>query len=239
MDQTVQTSRVGNLATEAHVWTLVPDQLPETYEGWLSADERVRWSRYLRAEDQRLFLAAHGFCRQVLSEYVGFAPAEWEFVIGTHGKPSIFNVPSLRFNLSHTGGPMGTAGLVAVVVTQDNEVGIDVESLDSADDLSALAQTSMAGHEREDIANHPDQRRRFYQHWTMKEAYLKARGVGMSLPLDRFGFAFDPEPRLIVKDPLADDKAAWHFETYELSSGHQLSLAISESPSRKQVRFID
>lgn len=235
----VRPSRVDSLSSEAHVWTLAPDAVPDRYETWLSAKERARWDRYLRAEDQHLFLAAHGFCREVLSEYAEIAPEDWEFAVGDHGKPEIENYPALRFNLSHTGGPAGTAGLVTVVVTKDNPVGIDVESLDSADDLAALARTSMSSYEREDIANHPDPRRRFYEHWTLKEAYLKARGAGLSLPLLSFGFVFEPEPRLIVEEPIRDDAGAWHCETVELQSGHQMSLAIAKSPSLKSVRIVD
>lgn len=230
---------MDKLETEAHVWTLVPDDVPNQYEGWLSADERVRRSRYLRSEDQRLFLAAHGFCRQVLSEYAELAPAMWEFATGAHGKPAIVNHSRLSFNLSHTGGPRGTPGLVAIVVTQDNGVGIDVESLDSADDLGVLGRTSMSSYELDDIVRHSDSRRRFYEHWTLKEAYLKARGAGLSLPLDRFGFVFDPGPRLIVEEPIDDEPSAWHFETAELSPDHQISLAITKAPSVKSVRFVD
>ncbi len=217
---------MGDLRDEAHVWTLVPDGMNDRFENWLSPVERKRWQRFVRSADRDLFLAAHGFCRQVLSEYADLAPTAWEFEIGEHGKPRIANNVALEFNLSHTSGPVGTRGLVGVVVTGDTTCGIDVESLDSADNIELLTKTSMAAYERIDIGQHADPRKRFYQHWTLKESYLKARGAGLSFPLDRFGFVLDPLPSLTVEPPIIDDVSLWQFLTVDTSDTTILSVAL-------------
>ena len=200
------------------VWTLfASDADLALYETYLDEAERERRQRYLRVEDQSLFVVAHGFLREVLSRYMEIAPTGIAFSTGDHGKPM---VQGIEFNMSHT------KGLVGVVVSESRPCGIDVESLDSVDDVELVARTSMAAYEQIDIAEHADPVRRFYEHWTLKEAYLKARGAGLRLPLDRFGFEIDPEPVLRVEAPIVDNPAAWTFEIDRPSSKHQMALAI-------------
>lgn len=223
---------LAGLSGVAHVWTLDPDR-PDVaararYGASLSDDELIRRRRYLRARDRDLFLVSHGFLREVLSRYVGLAPRDWRFDVAAFGKPSVANREGRRiqFNLSHTAGRSAGGGLVGVVVTADVPCGIDVERLDSVSDPLVVATTAMSVYERADLVSRPDPRRRFCEYWTLKEAYLKARGAGMRLPLDRFGFVFDPHPRLRVEPPIVDDPGSWQFVVHQPADHLQLAVAV-------------
>lgn len=206
------------MANEADVWTLsTADADLGLYETYLDEFERARQQRYLRSQDQLLFVAAHGFLREILGRYLEIAPGSVAFSIGRHGKPV---VEGIEFNMSHT------KGLVGVVVSESHPCGIDVESLDSVDDVGLVARTSMTTYEQADISKHAEPERRFYEHWTLKEAYIKARGAGLALPLDRFGFEIDLEPILRVEPPIVDDPSTWTFEMYRASRDHQLAVAV-------------
>ncbi|MBK5267920.1 MAG: 4'-phosphopantetheinyl transferase superfamily protein [Acidimicrobiia bacterium] len=231
--------------TEAvHVWTLAPHCLDSTtkarYEVSLSDEESARWHRYLRSRDRDLFVAARGFLRQVLSQYLEVPAAAWRFDVSESGKPSIANPEAkrLQFNLSHTPGTEPDGGLVAVAVTVDVACGIDVESLDSVDDPLLIAASALSAYERADLANQSDPRLRFFEYWTLKEAYLKARGAGLRLPLDRFGFVFDPDPRLCVEPPIEDDPLSWQFAMHQLDSRLIMAIAVQTGSRLRPITFV-
>ena len=234
----------AELTKAVHVWTLAPHCLDTAtkarYEVSLSDDEMARWQRYLRARDRDLFVAARGFLRQVLSQYVEVPAAAWRFDISESGKPSIANPEGrrLQFNLSHTAGTEPDGRLVAVVVTADVACGIDVESLDSVDDPLLVAAAAMSAYERADLANQPDPRRRFFEYWTLKEAYLKARGAGLRLPLDRFGFVFDPDPRLCVEPPIEDDPLSWQFAMHQPDGRLIMAIAVQTGSRPRAITFV-
>lgn len=208
------------MADGADVWTLLTsDADSRGYETYLDPIENNRWRRLLRSEDRDLFVLSHGFLRQVLAGYLDVSPADVAFTVGEYGKPA---VEGLEFNMSHT------HGLIGVVVTEDTACGIDVESLNSVDDIELVASTSMTAYEQTDIAIHDDPAHRFYRHWTLKEAYLKARGAGLRLPLDRFGFVLEPEPCLRVEPPIEDDPSGWTFHESQPSGDHHLAVAIAQ-----------
>jgi len=234
----------AELTEAVHVWTLAPHALDMAtrarYEVSLSDDEMARWQRYLRARDRDLFVAARGFLRQVLSQYVEVPAAAWRFDISEFGKPSIVNPEGrrLQFNLSHTAGTEPNGGLVAVAVTADVACGIDAESVDSVDNPLLIAATAMSAYERADLANQPDPRRRFFEYWTLKEAYLKARGAGLRLPLDRFGFVFDPDPRLCVEPPIEDDPLSWQFAMHQSDGSLIMAIAVQTGSRPRAITFV-
>src|SRR5262249_38404375 len=153
----------------------------------------ARHRRFLFAEHRHQFLISHALLRQVLSLYVDVAPAAWVFSTTAHGKPEIAapaGPPSLRFNLSH---PPGRACLAARL---GGEIGVDVENMQRREVGLELAERYFASDEVAHLRRLEGAERKsaFFDYWTLKEAYLKARGLGLSLPLDAFAFSL-PEGR--------------------------------------------
>jgi 4'-phosphopantetheinyl transferase len=155
--------------------------------GWLSAEEEARRGRFLFERHRHDFLIARGLVRGVLSRYTGVEPARLRFTTGPHGRPELapeLGAAGLRFNLSHTEGR-------AVLVVASDEVGVDVEASARKSDPVKIAAHYFAAAEvaaLDELADDAARRERFFTYWTLKEAYIKARGVGVGLGLDNFWF---------------------------------------------------
>ena len=235
-------SRLSLAADEVHVWHAEPEQLaqPERlawFEILLSADERERQRRFVRPTDALHYLVAHALVRTVLSQYAEVAPQDWRFEANEYGRPQVAapaEACDLQFNLSHT------AGLVACGIAWRREIGVDVENLERTGFELRIADRYFSPPEVAELRSLPAERQpeRFLEYWTLKEAYIKARGVGMSLPLDRFTIrlsdAAQPpasEPIAIrFTPPLADDPASWQFEQFRPTARHVLAVAVRRSP---------
>lgn len=172
------------LADEVHVWRLELDLSPARaaeVSACLSADERQRAGRFAKPADRDRHSAAHGGLRRLLGRYLAVEPAGLAFRFGPHGKPAVADPPfDLRFNLSHSEG----VGLVAVAVGR--EVGVDVERVRDQPPEEGVAEMAFGPTELAAWRALPAERRpaAFYRLWTRREAWLKARGVGLS-GLDR------------------------------------------------------
>ncbi|HUH83803.1 MAG TPA: 4'-phosphopantetheinyl transferase superfamily protein [Stellaceae bacterium] len=197
------------------------------FERLLSAAERERWLRY-RVEEARLqYLVGRALVRTSLSRYAEVAPEAWEFAANRYGCPFVAEPASrrdLRFNLSHTDG------LVACAVGRDCELGVDVESTERRLDVMELAPSVFAPAEVANLVEAAPEERRdlFFCYWTLKEAYIKARGMGISLALD--GFAFDlggAAPRVRFSEKCPDAAARWRFRQYVPTPRHKLALAAA------------
>jgi len=159
----------------------------------LTDAERARFARVLSAEGRTTRIAARAAARLVLAGRLGLPPARVPIEVGDSGKPRIEGTRSPAFNVSHT------RGLVAVAVADEGDVGVDVEQL-RARDVERLTRRSLARVETEFVnaAAAGERLRRFYDVWTAKEAWLKARGTGIAFDLS--GFEIDPV-ELSVSDP--------------------------------------
>jgi 4'-phosphopantetheinyl transferase len=221
---------------EAHVWYVLLDDLRGTdydrYASGLTEDERARHGRYVFEANRREYLATRALARATLSRYANVGTAEWVFRVDPYGKPWIDHPPALlAFNLSNT------PGLVACVVASPSEVGVDVEDTLRSGETVEIADRFFSRAEAEALRSLPSEKRRerFFVYWTLKEAYIKARGLGLSLPLDQFTFHVSgPAPRIEFHPGLNDDPAAWEFETVEPTPRHRLSVARR----RRGTRFV-
>lgn len=196
----------------------------ERYSALLDAEERERLSRYRFERDRRRFVISHALVRAALSEFADISPAAWRFRKNRSGRPEIENPLSLplRFSLSHT------RDLIACAVSRALEVGIDVEAVEDSNDVAALAERAFAPKELLVLNALPSGQRidQFYAIWTLKEAYAKARGLGLSLPLDQA--AFQINDRVIEMDfegKLADQRSLWSFALLRPTSEHWLAVA--------------
>ncbi len=179
-------------ADEVHVWRVAldqPDDVADRLGAALSADERGRAARLVTAALRRRFLVARGALRQILGRYTYLAPGAVRFRYGPRGKPMLDAEDGLlRFNLSHSGD------LALVAVSRGREIGVDVERIRPDRDLDRIATRFFSTVEVAALLALPRAERAeaFYHCWTRKEAYIKALGDGLAIPLDSFDVAFAP-----------------------------------------------
>lgn len=220
---------------DVHVWyrtTGGADTLDarETDLSDLSSDERARCARFAFARDRRDFAAAHVLIRTHLSHYADVAPAAWTFDALPDGKPFIVcssGEPTLTFNLSHT------HGFVACAIAGGGEVGIDVESFDRALDGREIAARYFSKAESDwlDACEARERAIRFIELWTLKEAYIKAIGRGLSHPLNAFGFAFEGKHHIRFSPPPDAEASAWTFTLFAPSPRYRMAVAVGTTPS--------
>jgi 4'-phosphopantetheinyl transferase len=210
----------------------------EAYRALLSKDEEERMARLVFERDRRRFLLTRALVRTMLSRYAGVPPARWSFIANVHGRPEILDrpagVPDLRFNLSHT------EGLIACAVTIGREVGIDVEHVGRRL-THDVAGRFFAPSEVRDLDALPadEQPRVFFDYWTLKEAYIKARGFGLALPLGDFAFKLSPPapPAITIEPSLNDDASTWQFFQDWPTPQHRLGLAVRREGADLPVRI--
>jgi 4'-phosphopantetheinyl transferase len=212
------------LSGGTHVWVaalaaLTADEISRC-DAVLSAEERARMHRFHFERDREIYRAAHGLARLTLSRYApSVAPQDWTFAETAYGKPEVASpllTPRLRFNISHT------HGLVACVVTEELDCGIDVERTWRDKDLVNVARRVLTRNELSALTalHGEEQALLFCRYWTLKEAYAKARGLGMSIEFDRLAVELEP-PRLLSAS--ADE---WHFEQWRATSEHMVAVAV-------------
>jgi 4'-phosphopantetheinyl transferase len=226
-----------------HVWYLFTDrvtdpQILERYASMMSTDERARRARFVFAKDRHQFLVTRGLVRTVLSRYARIRPEECTFAANQYGKPSLRQSPSaepgIEFNVSHTNG------LVAVAVAAGREIGIDVEELTRAGlELDVRRFFSAAEVRALEALPEAEQKSRFFDYWTVKEAYIKALGMGLSCPLDSFSIHFDRggPPTIEFAPDVDDDASRWQFAQFDPSPRHRMALAIRRHESDVAVRI--
>lgn len=224
------------LERAVHVWTAPCGRLadPGCAARWgavLSEEERARHARFMFERDRNSFVAAHAATRLGLSHYAPADPQSWRFNAGPHGRPELApspEVPPLHFNLSHTDG----MGICAFALGR--EVGADVERIDTRTPSREIAERFFAVPERRTLEPLEDDafREQFFVYWTLKEAYIKARGMGLLLPLGHFWFDLEgPEIRIHFGPKIQDDDPArWQFATYRVGPSHRVSVAAERRP---------
>lgn len=225
-----------------HIWILdlariAQPTLLDSYRPLLSEEETARMQRFAFPKLQHYYLATRALIRTSLSRYTDLAPAAWRFAQHTNGKPYLLNSPiPLSFNLSHAGER------AVLAITLENQIGIDVEQLSRKRDWLGIAEHYFHHSEIEALQALPEaqQYRHFFRLWTLKEAYLKARGTGIATGLDKAAFTFeDGRVTPHFAPELEANAAEWHFFNYQLSTEYCLSLAChSAAPARTpQLQF--
>jgi 4'-phosphopantetheinyl transferase len=193
----------------------------------LTEEERRQELRFYFPKDQRRYLITRALVRTVLSQYVpAVAPSEWVFAPNAYGRPAIANQRSdghqLFFNISHT------HSLIALAITQGRELGVDVENVRARPVSISIADRFFSPVEVVDLARVPPERQqdRFFEYWTFKESYIKARGMGLSIPLDQFSFEYPHERgvRITIQPELRDLASRWCFWQFRPTPEYLLAL---------------
>lgn len=229
-------------SNEIHLYFSYPEQISDIgllgrYESLLSADERTQMSRFSFAPSRHRYLVTRALIRTSLSAYYPVEPSAWCFDKNSYGKPAISHPDSslpIRFNLSHTNG------LTLCGIAQDCEIGVDVEDNHRSTRASFSRLASyFSPREVDDLHNLPtqQQKQRFFDYWTLKESYIKARGKGFAIPLSKFSFLFQGNflKGFSVHPDLQDNAECWQFWRLPVAERYQVAVAINSANSDFKV----
>jgi 4'-phosphopantetheinyl transferase len=191
--------------------------------GWLSAAERVRYDRFHHDLDRHMFLVGRAMARALVGRATGVRPSSWRWREGPHGRPEIDEPgATLHFNIAHS------AGLVVCALADGREVGVDVEHLDRRSMDRAIVRRYCSPAEADDVDAQPDWHRRFLTYWTLKEAYLKACGLGVSVHLSDVNFTLAGDGASIgFLDSLAGADTRWLFRLMQPTERHLVAVAAA------------
>jgi 4'-phosphopantetheinyl transferase len=217
----------GVQAWHVHIDEVAADtRLVQTCLTRLSPYESDRYARYRLDSDRLMFLVGRAMARVLVARGLGIAPMDWEWREGSHGRPEI-GAPrtDLQFNLAHS------AGLVVCALASGRNVGVDVEDYQRRPVDRGLVQRYCSPAEVRDIEASGDEwHDRFLHYWTLKEAYLKARGLGISVPLSDVSFTLDRTgARVEFLDSLSGTDDRWHFQLCQPTERHLMAIAASTS----------
>lgn len=218
---------VAPTADEVHLWQAPLDVAPEVLDrlgAALSREESARATRYRFDVDRTRFIAARGWLRSLLARYTDCAPSEIHVTEGPHGKPRLaMGQASLRFNLSHSND------LAVCAIACEHEVGVDIEHIRQDMPIEDITR-QLSPREREELAALPevDRRRAAFDCWTRKEAYLKAVGAGLSVPLDEFDVPTGPAFSGFVLLPSGDggQPERWTLGTFDAGPEYAAAVAV-------------
>jgi 4'-phosphopantetheinyl transferase len=214
---------VAELHGGVHAWIFEPSSVSEAELisrcfDWLSAEEQSEREKLATHALKHTYLAAHALCRATLSHYAAVEPTRWRFDRAQHGKPFI-NEPAdfgnLRFNLAHT------HGLVVCAVSDGLEVGVDAEQIVPTMDISGIERRFFSAKDRDALGPLTGETRinRFFETWVLKEAYLKACGIGLLREPDTFTVPPCDEAGLTQFD-------GWELSLHRPSPAHVAAIAV-------------
>jgi len=217
------------IGEEIHVWHAALDREEKIYarlESTLSPEEKARADRFHFVNDRNRFVAARGLLRELLGKYLQQTPASLDFSYGKYGKPSLAggNASSgLSFNLSHS------AGLAVYAIARERNLGIDVEHVRPESGGEDIANRYFSAREVSDLRTLPPEARveGFFHCWTRKEAYLKATGMGLQIPLDSFAVSVLPEKPAQFLEGV---EPRWHLAAYHPAGGFVAAVAYDGAP---------
>jgi 4'-phosphopantetheinyl transferase len=192
----------------------------------LSDDEKAKAGRFVFDKDQRRFVTAHGALRLILSEYTGADPSGLSFAQGENGKPYLRpGSGDVFFNLSHSGD------YTLIAVTKCLRVGVDIEGIRSNIDFLDLSRKFFSPSECAWLDGQPLSKQvvAFFRLWVMKEAFLKATGVGLSDSLNEIDVTFTSNGNAAVRYPGNDAPGTrWLAEELKLVPGYASALVVEE-----------
>lgn len=223
-------------ANEVHLWFADDEDIRDNdllarYLALLNDEERAQQQRFHFERHRHQYLITRALVRSVLSLYTDAVPPEaWKFNKNTYNKPYIAHPQppaALSFNLSHT------EKMVALAVTQNGDIGVDVEYLPRENVGLDIAKRYFSETEFQELCALPAdlQKRRFLDLWTLKEAYIKARGMGLAIPLDQFSYSF-PRPgeiQISFSQNLHDNAGSWRLWQFKPGDTHIAALALHAS----------
>ena len=215
------------------VWVAELRRSPED-EALLAERELARAARLRIDEKRDQLVAGQALLRRILGARLATEPADLVFGYGAHGKPWLPTAPELGFNLSHSGG------VATVALAADTDLGVDIELSVRERPFARLARRFFAPREYRWLEAHAaaDQAEAFYRVWTLKEAYLKATGTGLSFPPHAFVVDLDGSlPRLLSTDRPGDRAERWSMQELDLTQEAEYAGALCWRGAPREVRI--
>lgn len=223
-------------SSQIHLWLAYLDEITDPrllaeYQLLLSREELQKQRRFYFEADRHRYLVSRAMMRTVLSRYAKVAPRDWMFVVNAYGRPSISprqaKAARIQFNISHT------RRVVLLGIAVGRSLGVDIEDMSGNNTCVDVAERFFAPEEVRALrALAPERRaRRFLEYWTLKESYIKARGLGLSIPLDLFAFHLDNAGRIrfTVDTALADPPTRWMFWQMQLPHEHLAAVCVEQA----------
>jgi 4'-phosphopantetheinyl transferase len=224
-------------ASEVHLWQAALDGRPaDIFESFLSPDELTRANRFHFLKDRNHFVVARGLLRNLLAAYLGVNSAELRFSYGAQGKPFLLleSQSQINFNVSHS------HGRAAFAFSRGRELGIDLEYVKDDFDADLIANRFFSRAEVLSLRTVPADLRNqaFFNCWTRKEAYIKARGEGLSMPLDQFDVTLRPdEPAALLNNYREEREVSrWSMQSIPAPAGYAGAL-VGEGQDWKLKSF--
>jgi 4'-phosphopantetheinyl transferase len=215
---------------EVHLWRIDLDAVGGDESRWqevLSADELARAARFHFSRDRQRFVASRAFLRRILSGYLEASPQGLCFSYSKKEKPFLGPAhagSNVMFNVSHSGG------IALFAFTRRREIGVDVEQVRHDSDLEAIARRFFSAHEQAQLAALPAEGKgeAFFRCWTRKEAYIKATGDGLSLPLSQFdvSLAAGEKDALLATRPDGAEAGRWLLREVPGGSGYIAAVCV-------------
>lgn len=221
-----------------HLWFCHDEQINDaalltSYQKLLNPEERKQQQRFHFARDQHQYLVTRALVRTVLSGYLSIKPKDLCFKSNKYGRPEINGVHTklpLRFNLTHT------QGLIICAVVLEKDIGVDVENRTRHHEGMNIAEHFFSTIEFDDLIALAKSRQqdRFFDYWVLKEAYIKARGMGLTLPLDQFSFYLptgkktEEKIKIYFEPQIQDQAKHWRFYLFQWQEKYKIALAIRD-----------
>jgi 4'-phosphopantetheinyl transferase len=233
-------SSPDDLDLEIHqvdIWRIslnLPVDSVNSLESYLSADETERAARFHFRAGREHFIAARGCLREILARYLHCEPGQLTFSSNQYGKPELQD-HYLEFNLSHSGD------YALVGVRMKRKIGVDIERIRSDLGLESIANRFFSQREVSELSALPSEQRvaGFFNCWTRKEAYIKAHGLGLSLPLDSFDVSLTPNKPAILRATRPDPKEAIGWTLFSLEVNPHYMSAVATQGQGLEFRLWD
>ena len=220
----------GGRLPQVHVWRLVLFQMRARSAALLDvlSDDEIEIAERKRSEyGYADYVASHGALRVLLALYLEADPASLRIARGPYGKPYVdvdYQADAIHFNLSHS------KDMALVSIASGMTLGVDIEFMRTDIDYMQIAQRFFTRQERRKLERLPCtlQQEAFYRCWARKEAYIKGKGIGLALALDRFEVTADANelPRLVRSDDYPHDSAHWQLHDLHPAPGYAAALAV-------------
>jgi 4'-phosphopantetheinyl transferase len=223
---------------QVELWAIqldVSTEMMERLGATLHPQERERAQRFVFERDRGRFLVARGFLRRLLSVYTGTPAARHRITYGPRGKPGLQASPSrrLQFNLAHS-GEMAVFAFASTL-----PLGVDIEEVRPIEDLLSIARSTFTAGEVRTLVDlgARDRAPAFFRCWTRKEAYVKAVGEGLYLPLDSFEVSLRPGEKAEITAGVGRNE--WSLYHLEPAEGYVGALAVPKGPQRCTGWLVD
>ena len=230
-------------SSEVRLWCAffkeIRDQaLLEQYRGLLSEDEERRRSRFVLSRDRHRYLVTRALVRTVLSRYADVAPTQWTFASNAFGRPEVSNddadARDLSFNISHTNS------LIVLGLARRHAIGVDTEDVRARRAPIEIAERFFAPEEVAALNALPVelQQQRFFEYWTLKECYVKARARGLTIAPDKLRLRFIGDRHIVISinGDQGDSPARWYF--WQFTVGDHLSAVCAERTGNDVPRLV-